>query len=487
MSTASISYSSLRNAAGEARDVAKKIDKYADSINSTVYKKLNNYEGSWTENITSARAKANAKISELRTEAGKYRDYADELDDLKTECESVDKAVKSKVSSLTASFKAAHGINNNVVINTISYFFTSIGNSSKAGRWLNEKTDQIDSGVDYLKQSIEDWYDYNGGKNLIKGIAVAVIEIAIAVLGVIILALGTVTGVWAVVAAVATVVGAIIAVVDGVWNICNEVKALGYADNDPATAKRLSDLNTVSDTLRAGSDNELFHSIANIWDGATLICGIIGFLDGAKNLLKNGYKWVKQTDFKKIFSKDFFVNIKDIGKVIKQSGLTGGKAFLADVLKNLKGEYFTFTNVAGEFNLVNTLKSIKNMLGIPKDLIKDGISFETIKKLVVDKIVLPGITLFACEGDKVVGYEVGPGGQMQMDFTVNTTIGKPVGLWKKGEKYKESFKELIDGKLLNLDISIPDVVKKLEQVQPIQINVPIIPVPDMRIGYTQVA
>ena len=34
MSTASISYSSLKNAAGEARDVAKKLDKYADSINS---------------------------------------------------------------------------------------------------------------------------------------------------------------------------------------------------------------------------------------------------------------------------------------------------------------------------------------------------------------------------------------------------------------------------------------------------------------------
>ena len=169
MSTASISYSSLKNAAGEARDVAKKLDKYADSINSTVYKKLNNYEGSWTSNITSARSKANAKISELRTEAGKYRSYANELDDLKTECESVDKAVRSKVSSLTASFKAAHGIKNSVVVNTISYFFTSVGNSSNAGRWLNEQEDRIDAGMDYIKQRIEDWYDYEGGKDFIKG------------------------------------------------------------------------------------------------------------------------------------------------------------------------------------------------------------------------------------------------------------------------------------------------------------------------------
>ena len=222
MSTVSVSYWSLGQAAGEAKDVAKKLDKYANSIDKNVYKKLNKYEGSWTGNVSNARSKASAKISALESAAEKYRDYAEDLNDLKEECESVDKAVRSKVSSLTASFKKAHGIKNNVVVNTISYVFTSIGNSSYGGRWLNSKYDEAKSDIDYLKQSIEDWYDYNGGKELIKGILVGVLEIAIAVVGVVLLFLGTITGVWAVIVAIATVVAAVIAVVNGFTNIVNE-------------------------------------------------------------------------------------------------------------------------------------------------------------------------------------------------------------------------------------------------------------------------
>lgn len=50
MSTASISYSSLKDASSEAKAVAKKLDKYADSLYSNVYKKLNKYDGSWNSN-----------------------------------------------------------------------------------------------------------------------------------------------------------------------------------------------------------------------------------------------------------------------------------------------------------------------------------------------------------------------------------------------------------------------------------------------------
>ena len=244
MSIASISYGSIKNAASEARDVAKKLDKYANTIDNSVYKKLNKYDGPWTGNISSARSKANAKIDWLRDEAGRYRDYADDLDNLKEECERVDKAVKSKVSSLTASFKETHGINNNVVINTISYLFTSVTNSTSTGRWMNTQTDAFETEASYHKQAIEDWYDYNGGKQLITGIAVAALEIAIAVAAIVL------SG-GAVLVVVATVIGSLIAIANGVCNIVNEVRAYNLTqDGDPATGKRRSDQDTIQDTLR---------------------------------------------------------------------------------------------------------------------------------------------------------------------------------------------------------------------------------------------
>lgn len=139
MSTASISYSSLKNASNEAKSVAKKLDKYADSLYDNVYKKLNKYDGSWTSNLSTAKSKTNAKISELRSEQSKYETYATDLIDLCDECKEVDKAVRSKVSSLTASFKEAHGIRNSKVENAISYFFTGLGNETAFGRWLGGK------------------------------------------------------------------------------------------------------------------------------------------------------------------------------------------------------------------------------------------------------------------------------------------------------------------------------------------------------------
>lgn len=51
MSAVSISYGSLKDASGEAKAVARKLNGYADSIEKTVYNKLNKYSGDWTSSI----------------------------------------------------------------------------------------------------------------------------------------------------------------------------------------------------------------------------------------------------------------------------------------------------------------------------------------------------------------------------------------------------------------------------------------------------
>lgn len=462
MSIASISYGSLRDAASEARDVAKKLDKYADSINSSVYKKLNNYEGTWTGNITTARSKASTKISDLRYQADKYRDYANELNELKSECESVDKAVRSKVSSLTASFKAAHGINNNVVVNTISYFFTSIGNSTKPGRWLNEKSDQIESGMDYLKEKIEDWYDYNGGKEFIKGIVIAALEIAIAVAGILAVVFGTITGVWAVVAAIAAVVGGIIAIADGVFNIINECEALGNASDDPATAKRLSDLDSMADTMRMKSDSKFWHGIAKALDTATFVCGVIGIVDGIGKLAKNVLKWgtgnltslddlrmkdiLTRDNIAKTFTKlktTFSDGWKEIGVALQTSdwGFFGDILvdFKTDFLTNLKNSFdlekLKNVNIKDMSSISSAAKTSKNYLKVIKGFVSDGFSISNI----LGDIVLPSIGLAT-----VTSIEAPEGGgQMQFEFD-QIKLDDITDLWKIKTDIFDDGQELIN-------------------------------------------
>lgn len=502
MSTASISYSSIKNAAGEARDVAKKLDKYADSINSTVYKKLNSYNGSWTSNITSARSKADAKISDLRTQAGKYRDYANELDDLKTECESVDGTVKSKVSSLTASFKAAHGINNNVVVNTISYFFTSIGNSSKAGRWINEKTDQIDTGLDYLKQSIEDWYDYNGGKELVKGIVVAAIEIVVGVLSVVAAVAAILAGGWTV-ALAAALIGGVIAAVNGFVNLANEIRAHGYADDDPATAKRKSDLNTLQDTLRVETDSEFWHTFATGIDIVNIVCSVISIVDGAGKLIKNGYKWatgnlsslddlrvkdiLTKDNFKQLFTKlkvTFTQGWDDFSAAMRQ----GHWEFFGDVLAdfgtdfmtNLKNRFAGFktinvdaTNIEKLTAIEKNAKTLKNIFGLGKDFAKDGITISNVlEKIVIPCINVAGITSITFPKD---------GGQGSFDFS-NIKLKDFADLWDIKTKVIDKTCDLFDGG--NIDSSVLD---KMNTPVDINISIPNIHVPQVNIPVVRAA
>lgn len=220
MSTVSISYGSLKDASNEAKDVAKKLNKYADSLYGQVCQKLDRYGGNWTSNLAAAKSKTNAKISELLSEKSRYETYTTNLIHLRDECKSVDKAVKSKVSTLTASFKEAHGIRNSWLENNLSYFSTSVDNATFVGRWLGGRKDQSDSYRSHFESSIKEWYNYEGGKELLKGVVVGALEIAIGVLAI---ASAILTG-GALLVIIAGVVGGIIAVANGVANIWNEQK-----------------------------------------------------------------------------------------------------------------------------------------------------------------------------------------------------------------------------------------------------------------------
>lgn len=508
MSTASISYSSLKDASNEAKAVAKKLDKYADSLYSNVYKKLNKYEGSWNSNVSTASSKTNAKISELRSEQSRYETYATDLIDLRDECKEVDKAVKSKVSSLTASFKEAHGIRNSKVENAISYFFTGLGNETAFGRWLGGKKDDIDSGMNYLKDSIKEWYNYDGGKELIKGVLVGLLEIAIAVLAV---ASAILTGgatLWAAIVLVAGVIGGAIAFVNGCANIANEFAAYSNTQNgDPATGRRRSEVNSLQDYLRSsfifGADGETYHynefynGLATGIDIVNLACTVVTVINSAGKLLKNGYKWatgdaakVKDITMKQVFSKECFTKFKgkmiDIKAAFKANGWQAAKDMGSQILKdfgrNFKKEFWDFSKASGDFNMKGAVSSIKNMLSIPKDLLKDGFTLSNIFSVGFSSIILPSITVFSVES--VDGTLINSGdGQMQFDFTDKVNLKSITGIFEKGGKAWDSATDLFsDGSVIG-----GDVLDKLSSSCNVNITIPDINIPNIEMPVLRAA
>lgn len=345
--------------------------------------------------------------------------------------------------------------------------------------------------MDYIKQRIEDWYDYEGGKDFIKGFLVGVLEMAIAIVGVALLFLGTITGVWGVIVAIATVVAAVISVVNGFANIVNEFRALGYGSDDPATAKRKSDLNTVQDTLRVETDSEFWHNFATGIDIVNIVCSVITVVDSAGKLLKNGYKWatgnlddLKDLKIKDILSKDgrgkFWSGFKgkvgdglsDIGKALKRQDWR----FFGDALLDFKTDFLT--NLKNRFtfkadNLKVNLKTTKNIMDIGKILTKDGFAIGKLaEKLVIPCISVAGIT--------TITFPEG-GGQGQFDFS-SITLKDITDLKDFKTKIWDKGGELFDGG--NIDSS---VLEKINTPVDINIAVPDIHVPEINIPIVRAA
>lgn len=470
MSTVAIYYDGLKNAKEEAKGVAKKLDKYADSIEKTIYNKIKSYSGEYHENIVTARTKSNIKISQLRGLADKYENYANNLENLKNQCVNTDEQVKKRVSSLTASFKSSYGIKDSKVQNTIGYFFTSIKNSSAPGRWIGDKVDQFESRCDYLKESIEDWYEFEGGEQLIKGTLEAVFEIAIAVVAIV----GAVTSIivtgGASLVVIASLIGGIIGFYDGMTNLFNEGRAYYYTryEDDPATGKRMSELNTLADTIRVQHDSKAMHYFATGLDIVSFVCAVIEIGDACGELLEKGYKWTKNVDdigdlkLKDILTKD---NFKAFGNKVKKS-ITGGftdlkkavkakdykhlvnkaKKFGSDFINNLTDSYFNFDNDPDE--------TLEKILDTTKDIVTDGFNLGTLFTIALPNMPIADIPDVNGKKDSV-------------------KIGDILDI------INDINEDLIDSSLFDGSPIKKDVLEKLSTINEINISVPEIHVPQI--------
>lgn len=214
-------------------------------------------------------------------------------------------------------------------------------------------------------------------------------------------------------------------------------------------------------------------------------------------MLKNGYKWatgnaakVKDITLKQVFSKDTFTAFKgkftDIKAAFQARGWASvkdlGGQMLKDIRRNLKGEFFDFFEINGDFNWKGAVSSIKNMLSIPKDILSDGFTVSNIGKIGLTSIVLPGLTAFtvnSTDGTIITGE----GGQMQFDFTDKVTINDITGIFEKGGKIGSS---VIDFTSSDSTINV-DLMYKLSSSCNINISIPEIYIPEIDMPVLRVA
>lgn len=472
MSKVAISYSSLSDAKGEAKALSKKLDKYADHLNDQVYKKLTSYSGPVTGNVSSAKTNLSSKISNLRSASDKYENYANDIQDLKEECVRVDKAVKTKISKLTASFKKSNGIRNSHIENGFYYIGASLGNASAGSRWVTDKFDEGAAGIEYIKDSLKEWYNYEGGKEVIKGVLVGLLEVAIAALTI----AGAIMTGGALLAVVAAITLGVIGIFNGVLNIGNEIKAyITTKEGDPATARRYSREDTYQDMFRteAAFNDSKWQTAAKWIDGITAVCTVIQLGDGLKNLFKKGFKWAKgdltdinELKMKDIFNKDSF---KTIGTKLKDTFKNG----FSDLFKTIKaGDWEKIGKSAIDFgtdfknNLMKRFvtgepyKVAKNWLSGIKDLTTDGISF----KGIMENIVLPSVSIGSIKED----------GHLQFDFD-------SVKMNDFYDVFKKSKKIVTNDVWSSGDSFDINVVDKLSQISNVNVSIPDIHIPEIHI------
>lgn len=491
MAKANISYVSLTASQSEAYSVARKLDKYAEHLNSQVYNKLNNY-GGYSSDILQAKSKINMKVNDLYSRAEAYRTYAQNIKDLEYICFSVDNAVKGDVSTLTGTFKTNNDIRDSKIQNGINLLLTSMGNSTVTGRWLGDKKDQFNSIKEYLKQRLEDWWDYEGGVELVKGIAIGVLEVVIAVCTVVL------TGGSALVV-FAGILGGLIALGSAFTNIYNEKKAYDLAQNgDPATGRRRSDINSIQDYLRSSfiyedHGEDLSKKTYNKWldvgaatiDIASIVCSAVTFVDGMGTLMKNAYKWttgsmadVKNLSLKNILTKDNFVAFRTKLGSTMSNGKTEVKEavrmkdvawlqrksieFGDDFLNNLSNGY-TFDIFAENKDVKEFVKSgaklTRNYASITKMLIADGINLKNI----VGSIGFETIVLKNTSIANVTTYNGGNTGALSYNIEsikLTDITGKFGDIGKITSSCGDLFSKLGGNSTVSIripDISIPDI------------------------------
>ena len=450
MSTAVISYSSLKQSASKAKETAAKLDSYSSALSSKVYQKLT--ECSWSSgNLGTAQTLVSSKISLLDEKSAAFTDYSAALQELRDQCKSVDAAVKSRVSSLTAGFKTDHGISSNAVIDTISFLLTYADDQCVVFRAASNALDEIGSLCSYILQYREDWLDYEGGSDLIDAVRTAIVSGVIAGCSLVI-AIGAVSFSAPVLAIVAAVVGVAAAAI-GVFNVAvdfaNECRAYYQTcyEEDPAYGQRLSEENTIQDVLRTETASSELYALADGIDIFLAVSAIISAAKGLAGAAKSASGWIS------VNGSSFTFDTDDFAVALEQKYVSG------DPIKVVKNWG----------SLAQTL--LKEDFGLYDTVTSGDYTLSDLAEAAAEDSLLNALVWSNLSADAEVTFEDGTFG------TKTVSLSTITGAVKSVEKIESSVESIYD--LLFVDDSLfgEELLEKLSEISDIEIQIPEICIP----------
>lgn len=333
MSQLIIHYDSLKTASEQAKKAGEKLSDYADKAFKKVAKKLDDYTGEKAGNVSSAITNIDAKIKKLNKKSEAFISYAANVDSFLDSARETDQGVESKIKELSGDFKSSYGIKDSVV----DKFFNLVSgklNDSALGRFFKDMAQVVGKVMGNVKDSLVDWYKYEGGKYKIDEILAVGAEILACI------AIVAAFSASSIVFVVAGVVVGVFGLANAIYDRHNSKKAYDLArGGDPAWAKRYGDLNTMTDTMREESNDMKTHILASGLDAVEFVAKSVKFVGDVKDIYNTG--------------SEFIGKIKDtpggLKKYVADQYSTGANGF-----KNVKNAVFGHGSIRS--NAQNTVK-----------------------------------------------------------------------------------------------------------------------------------
>lgn len=291
MTAISINFDALRDASSKASDVARQLNNYADSLNSSVERPLGRLTGGSTSNTSSASSIAAAKARDLRNRSDGYRRLSTAIQSFSDSARQVDIKVNRSITSVANGYaadlpfwgKVGRGLYN---------IFNGVLGATEVGSLLKQVANWMKAGFGLAGEALKkayDWFRHGSGRYILAGV------IAFAgLIGALATFVGTlpVSGIFAAIMAVAAGIALVKSFSDMAVSVVSAVNGCLNNNTEPGYARYLGSASSLSDYMRMNTRSKTAQTLASWFDTAGEAAGIFVAFG---NLFK-----VKQTHFDKL-------------------------------------------------------------------------------------------------------------------------------------------------------------------------------------------
>lgn len=285
MTTITINFGHLQSAARDMRDVASRMESYADVLPRKINNPLSSLTGGSSSETSTVASLASQKARQLRDRAAAYRSLADKTERFADEARAADVEASRRIGKITSIHEK--GLSGWDRVKYAGYkFINGITGSSKIGAFINSLTDIAGAlgkiSIESLKEAYS-WFHRGDGKYF-KNVVFAVT--------------GALIAIFTCTAEVAAIIGCVIGVVVAVVTVLDSLKALNVSSSgEPGVARYYGSTSSLADYAKKHSTNRLIQMGAQ---GIDLIGDLLNLRNLGKDLfsVKEGTKTVLKFDLK---------------------------------------------------------------------------------------------------------------------------------------------------------------------------------------------